>query len=239
MLPMATRTRKAKHRKPKEIPNTLGDKFVAALGVLVIGILFVQVLIGREWQYILALAITGGAIFWLYLQLVKHQSRYKLRQQHLEDLSPEAFEARVGVLLSDMGWTNVQQMGGAGDRGIDLRAERDGLTYVVQCKYYKDNKVPPDKVRDLLGTKTRQNADRAILVTTSDFTKQGREEARGHVELWNGETLLKLLTRVEEAQETPAAKSQRRYKVLLLLWGAFVISGGAWLFAFFSLGVLP
>jgi hypothetical protein len=44
---------------------------------------------------------------------------------------------------------------------------------------------------------------------------------------------------VEEAHETPAAKRQRRYKVLLLLWGAFVISGGAWLFAFFSLGVLP
>jgi restriction system protein len=239
MLPMATRTRKAPRRIPRKTRVTFLEKTVPALALLIAGFLYVQFLLGYPWQYIVAQVVTGGALVLLALQFVNYQIRYKLRQRELEALSPDAFETRVGMLLGDMGWTNVQQMGGAGDRGIDLRAERDGLTYVVQCKRYWGHKVPPREVRDLLGAKTRQNADRAILVTTSDFTKQGREEARGHVELWNGETLLKLLTRVEEAHETPAAKRQRRYKVLLLLWGAFVISGGAWLFAFFSLGVLP
>ncbi len=48
--------------------------------------------------------------------------------------------------LSDLGWPNVDRQSGAGDRGIDLRAERAGQRRVVQCKYNHGHNVTPTEV---------------------------------------------------------------------------------------------
>lgn len=63
-------------------------------------------------------------------------------------------------------------------------------------------------VRDLAGALHIQRADRALLVTTSSFTRQGYEEVRDlPIELWDGDILVR---KIEEATALRADPSQQR-----------------------------
>ncbi len=56
-------------------------------------------------------------------------------------LNPYHFEQKVAELLIRMGYSNVTRVGGAGDRAVDITAQRKDefgqvLRYAVQCKRY-------------------------------------------------------------------------------------------------------
>jgi restriction system protein len=91
-------------------------------------------------------------------------------------LTPSEFEGYVAYLLEETGY-RVEQTGGSGDRGIDLLAKRDGLTYVVQCKRYEQT-IGPGTVREMIGAMTNAGVPRGFLITTSGFTAGARQEAR-------------------------------------------------------------
>ncbi|MDW8214124.1 MAG: restriction endonuclease [Roseiflexaceae bacterium] len=162
--------------------------------------------------------------------------RRNLLRRELSALKPAEFEERVLLLLKDLGWTNLRLRGGSGDRGVDLEGEFQGQRYVVQCKRYS-KPVPPSMVRDLAGALHIQRADRALLVTTSSFTRQGYEEVRNlPIELWDGDVLAR---KIEEAAALRADPSQQRnvrrgrFAVLMAL---AVFNASCALFAFVSAG---
>jgi restriction system protein len=74
-----------------------------------------------------------------------------------------------------------------GDYGADLIVKKDNETIVVQCKKYgEEHKVGAPDVQRTLGSMYRYNANKAILITTSDFTKQAKiQGAKAPIELWN------------------------------------------------------
>ena len=126
---------------------------------------------------------------WGVRGLLRERREARLLHAQLLALSPADFERRVMLLLADLGWTQLQQRGGSGDRGVDLEGFSGGARYVVQCKRYS-KPVPPAMVRNLVGTRHIQRADCALLVTTSRFTAQGYAEvAEQPVELWDGDDL--------------------------------------------------
>ncbi|NJK80410.1 MAG: restriction endonuclease [Chloroflexaceae bacterium] len=149
----------------------------------------------QEWIPIaVASGLSLGAVFF---RLRGIATRRRLVTAEMLSLSPSEFESRIAMLLSDLGWTLVQRVGGSGDQGVDICAEHQGDAYVVQCKRYNKS-VSPAAIRELLGTQQHAAADRALLVTTGTFTRQGRDFARKHgIELWDGSVLA---ARVEEAQ---------------------------------------
>jgi hypothetical protein len=55
------------------------EKTVPALALVIAGLLYVHILLGYRWQYIIAQGVTGGALVLLALQFVNYQIRYKLR----------------------------------------------------------------------------------------------------------------------------------------------------------------
>lgn len=123
----------------------------------------------------------------------------------IAEMDSSQFEYLVGDLLSELGYEKVQVVGKSGDKGIDIRAEltMGGITSVktvVQVKKWKDgNNVNGAVIAQLRGS--AEVDQRGLVITTSDFTKDGVLEASAPnkmpVALINGEKLLQLMVKHE------------------------------------------
>ncbi|MGB9752230.1 MAG: restriction endonuclease [Roseiflexus castenholzii] len=188
------------------------------------------------WQ-VAAAVLACSILFLLFLfsiDLFRAIRQRNLLRKALLTLTPSEFEERVLLLLKDLGWTNLRLRGGSGDRGVDLEGEFQGQRYIVQCKRYS-KAVPPSMVRDLAGALHIQRADRALLVTTSSFTRQGYEEARNQpIELWDGDILARKIKEADVLRTDPARRRNVwRGRVAVLATFA-VANASCVLFAFVS-----
>ncbi len=118
---------------------------------------------------------------------------YVITEQDLNNdfrrFSPIDFETVIMKLFEKMGY-NATVGPGRSDFGADVIARSGGETLVIQVKHW-DGKVGGPDVHKTLGCMPTFSAQRAIVVTTSDFTNQAYEiqNLGSPVELWNGEKL--------------------------------------------------
>lgn len=56
--------------------------------------------------------------------------------ESIDEMEGRDFEHFCAELLGKRGFTEVEVTKGSGDYGIDILAEKDGVTYAVQCKCY-------------------------------------------------------------------------------------------------------
>ena len=89
-----------------------------------------------------------------------------------------------------MGYT-TQLTPKTGDYGVDIIAKDKNDTIAIQAKQFKHgNNVSNMIVQQVLGAMWKVKANKAIIITTSDFTVQAKVQAReAPVELWNLQTL--------------------------------------------------
>jgi len=127
-----------------------------------------------------------------------------VRQIELEDLAyltkgPKGteFEYFIAALLESIGVAyDLKRVGGAGDRGIDLRGkDADGLPFVVQCKHFNGHAVTPEQARGFGWAMASSGAYKAWFVTTSTFSSQARDEvvpltSTGRMVLVDGKLLI-------------------------------------------------
>ena len=96
------------------------------------------------------------------------------------------FEEFIARLFQKMGYqTEVTRK--TGDYGIDVIAIDGKGKIAIQAKQYKGgNNVGNETVQQLLGAMWRVKAYKAIIITTSDFTRQAIQQASDSpIELWN------------------------------------------------------
>src|SRR5262249_2036252 len=112
----------------------------------------------------------------------------------LSNLTPEAFEEFVGELFEMLGY-EVEQVGGSGDSGADLRlSRRDGLLAVVQCKYHKQTIVGSPALQSFLGTIHHTRRHKGFFVTTSTFSLSAEKfAAENPIELVDGPRMVELI----------------------------------------------
>lgn len=116
----------------------------------------------------------------------------------LQSIGPIEFENLVTTLLIKMGF-DAATTKASGDGGIDIIATNEqpivGGKYVVQCKRYATgNNIGEPIVRELFGVMMHENANKGILIATSEFTRQAVSFAQNKaIELINGNTLMQLL----------------------------------------------
>lgn len=55
-----------------------------------------------------------------------------------DEMEGHDFEYFCAELLQKHGFLDVQVTKGSGDYGIDILAEKDGITYAIQCKRYQE-----------------------------------------------------------------------------------------------------
>lgn len=112
---------------------------------------------------------------------------------NFDNMDGHDFEYFCANLLTKNGFTNVNVTKGSGDHGIDILAEKDSITYAIQCKCYSKD-IGNAAVQQAHTGKSIYKKDIAVVLTNRNFTPQAKEEAELlSVKLWNREKLLSLI----------------------------------------------
>ena len=112
----------------------------------------------------------------------------------------EAFERFVESLFMLRGYYVERRGGEKGDGGVDLILKREGERICVQCKQFREDKVPVHPVRELYGVMMLKNYERAIFVTSGEYSDLVFEEfeQNGRMELVDGAKLMRMLEEVQD-----------------------------------------
>ncbi len=117
----------------------------------------------------------AAVVLALVIRMVRRARRE--RPSEMDLMEGHEFEYYCAELLKKSGFQEVEVTRGSGDYGIDILAEKDGVTYAIQCKRYN---VP-------VGVKAVQEAyagrdyyDRMVgaVLTNQYFTQPAVEAAR-------------------------------------------------------------
>lgn len=135
-----------------------------------------------------------GVKRYLTLEQVKE---WKIMEMDMKNrfaaLTPRQFESLIMKLFQAMGY-KTQLTPYVKDYGADVIAEKGLERVVVQVKKYTNPKqrVGSTDIQRLLGAMITYNANKAIFITTTDFTNEARKQAKGTpAELWNYTMLCK------------------------------------------------
>lgn len=130
----------------------------------------VMVLAGAGLVLLLFLLI--GMAFWHARKL-----RRNFRGKALDEMDGHEFEFFCADLLERHGFDEVEVTKGSGDYGVDVLAEKDGVTYAVQCKHY-DGPVGVKAVQEACAG--REYYDRMVgaVMTNQYFTQPAVEAAK-------------------------------------------------------------
>ena len=91
---------------------------------------------------ILWLIIALLFLFLLIWFIISYISKRRSRVRDFDLLDGHEFEYYCADLLRKRGFKEVEVTKGSGDYGIDILAERDGVTYAIQCKYWFVSTAP-------------------------------------------------------------------------------------------------
>ena len=102
------------------------------------------------------------------------------------------FEADIASLLKRTGFKNIEMTKHSNDDGADVVAEKLGVRYVIQCKYYSSTVGKP-AVQEVLASMRPYKAQVAIVATNSTFTPSAANLASENgVILWDKNFIEKL-----------------------------------------------
>lgn len=103
----------------------------------------------------------------------------KKRIHDLQSLTPTQFENYIEELFRSLGF-KTRTVGGKGDGGIDVEAEKDGIVHYIQCKKFITRQVPVGAVRDFYGAiADKINGGKGYFITTNVFTLEAEKFAEG------------------------------------------------------------
>lgn len=106
-----------------------------------------------------------------------------------DDMNGYQFEKFCAEILRKNGFENIELTQGSGDHGIDILAEKDNITYAIQCKCYSSN-IGNSAVQQAHTGKSLYHKDIAVVITNRYFTTQAIEEAEAlGVKLWDRDYL--------------------------------------------------
>ena len=132
---------------------------------------------------------------WPFVRLWRLWRGRKNRAWRCLRLTGGEFEQYVALVLADNGFKHVQVTKGSGDQGADVLAERNGISYAIQCKNYEGS-VGNYAVQEAYAAAQFYRCDRAAVICPWEFTRGAKElaEATG-VTLWDGAWLSRAMRR--------------------------------------------
>ena len=128
----------------------------------------------------------------------------------LRAMSWQQFERVVGEAYRRLGYQIEETGQGGADGGIDLLLRKGGVTTLVQCKQWRNQKIGIAVVREMYGLMVHHRASAVKIVCTGIFTSECEAFAVGKpLELVDGHALLNLvgLVRVQSPASVPKLHS--------------------------------
>lgn len=130
---------------------------------------------------LLMIAILASGV--LSIWYVRRQRRP--REIPMDEMEGHDFEYYCADVLRANGFRNVEVTRGSGDYGIDVLAEKDGVSYGIQCKCYEAN-VGTHAVAEAYAGHDYYGCMVAAVMTNQYYTQPARQMAeRLGVLLWD------------------------------------------------------
>lgn len=140
-----------------------------------------------EKESVFLYMILGAGIILILWCLVSVFRRWKNREVPLliDELEGHDFEYYCADLLRNGGYQNVRVTRASGDFGVDILAERDGITYGIQCKRY-DRPIGVFAVQQVYAGKDFYHLMAGAVMTNQTFTPAAHTMAeRLNILLWD------------------------------------------------------
>lgn len=103
-----------------------------------------------------------------------------------EDMEGREFEYFCADLLKQKGFVDVEVTKGSGDYGVDILAEKDGITYAIQCKRYTAP-VGVKAVQEAYAGRDYYDRMVGAVMTNQYFTSPAVDAAKKlKILLWDG-----------------------------------------------------
>lgn len=195
----------------------IGIKFVAA--ILKGNLLFkgAATLISSLAPLVAFFFLMVGAISALFAwrrgDLLKGQTSIET----IRNLSWRRFEELVGEAYRQIGYSVVGNTSSGADGGVDLIAQKDGETILIQCKQWKAYKIGVKTVREMFGLFNSERANEVHIITSGEFTDEAKDFARNKpIKLINGPMLIQLVERAKAAttlKDSSVGESPRTHAV--------------------------
>ncbi|MGN0155811.1 MAG: restriction endonuclease [Lachnospiraceae bacterium] len=129
-------------------------------------------------RMILLIILAAGFLLLIagaYLLAGKYRKKYKAVS--LDEIEGHDFEYYCAELLKKRGFLDVTVTKGSGDYGVDVLAEKDGVTYAIQCKAYA-TPVGVKAVQEAFAGKEYYDRMVGAVLTNQYFTKPAVEAAK-------------------------------------------------------------
>ena len=142
---------------------------------------------------VLVLVLTGLAvgIFFLVRARRKMPSNLDLMEGH-------DFEYFCAQLLKRRGFQDVEVTKGSGDYGIDILAEKDGITYAIQCKCYA-TPVGVKAIQEAYAGRDYYDCMVGVVMSNQYFTGPAVEAAKKlKIVLWDRGYIEEMMEEVDE-----------------------------------------
>lgn len=141
-------------------------------------------MITEKWLYITLFVLAVLALLALTVGLIRWVARRRAPGD-MDLMEGHEFEHYCADLLRRAGFLEVEVTRGSGDYGVDILAERDGVTYAIQCKRY-DGPVGVKAVQEAYAGKDYYDRMVAAVMTNQYFTRPAVDVARKlKVLLWD------------------------------------------------------
>ncbi len=124
--------------------------------------------IGLAILIVILLLIAAAAVFY---------RRHHVRSSIMDEMEGHEFEYFCAELLSKRGFCEVEVTKGSGDYGVDILAEKDGVTYAIQCKAYT-TPVGVKAVQEAYAGRDYYDRMVGAVLTNQYFTKPAVEAAK-------------------------------------------------------------
>lgn len=136
-----------------------------------------------DWQSVIGaggivVGITAVVLFFVWLGFwAAKRFRERFRGRRMDELEGHDFEYFCADLLEQNGFIDVEVTRGSGDYGVDVLAEKDGVTYAVQCKRY-DGPVGVKAVQEAYAGRDYYDRMVGAVMTNQYFTEPAVAAAR-------------------------------------------------------------
>ncbi len=136
---------------------------------------------------------------------------------------PDRFTRQVERLLGQLGYTDIMNIDGSGDKGGDLLATIAGTLWVFQCKWQKHGSVPQAGVNEVSEAMDHYRAERGVVVTNVRPSRDAIARAQALVRIgqrinfWAGHDLTQLWEQSPEKSSRVRLRDYQREAVAALI----------------------
>ena len=117
------------------------------------------------------------------------------RTDLFDDMEGSDFEKYCADLLIVMGFEEVELTPASRDFGVDILAEKDGVSYAFQCKCYADP-VGIKAIQEVYDGKDFYGSMVGVVITNQEFTGPAKDYAEKlNVILWDGNKISDMISK--------------------------------------------